>query len=66
MPVKAKKLACCSARSTALKKANYAKATKAAREAVGKHVHMNPPKKAQAKKHPASKKAKPCKVCGKK
>ena len=65
MPVKAKKLACCSARSTKLKAANYAKAKKAAQDAQGQHTHMKA-KKAPAKKHPAAKKAKPCKACGKK
>jgi hypothetical protein len=65
MPVKAKKLGCCSARSTKLKAANFAKASKAAQEAQGKHTHMKA-KKASAKKHPAAKKAKPCRACGKK
>lgn len=60
------KLACCSARSTALKKANYAKAKAAADKKVGQHTHMKPAKakKAPAKKAPA-KKAKPCKACSK-
>jgi hypothetical protein len=65
MPVKAKKLGCCSARSTKLKKANFDKAKKAAEAAIGAkagaHTHMQV-KKAKAKKATA-KKAKPCKAC---
>lgn len=56
------KLACCSKRSTALKKANYTKAKKAA-DAASKGPHP-PPKKAAAKKATA-KKAKPCRACSK-
>lgn len=69
MPATGKKLACCSARSAKLKKANFdkakSKADAATKASVGKHVHMNP-KKAPAKKHPPSKPAKACKVCAKK
>lgn len=61
MPATAKKVPCCSARSTKLKQANYAKAKKAADAKVGTHTHMNA-KKATAKKAPG-KKAKPCRAC---
>lgn len=66
MPVGAKKLPCCSARSTKLRKASFAKAKKHAEEVanrIPKHDHMTA-KKAKAKKAP-NKPAKPCKACGK-
>ena len=64
MPVRAKKMACCSKAVTKMKKVSYAKAKKAA-DAGSK----GPAKKAAAKKAPAkkapAKKAKGCTVCGK-
>lgn len=65
MPTKPK---CCSKASTKLKKANFAKATKAANAPLGPDGRFGrkvSKKKASAKKAPG-KKAKPCSMCGKK
>lgn len=63
MPVAIKKVPCCSKRSVKLKKANYAKAKKAADAAA--HGGRKPKtRKAHAKKAP-NKPAKACTVCGK-
>lgn len=62
-------LKCCSGKRAAMKKASYAKAMKAANAPLGPDGRFSSKvtkKKATAKRAGRPRKAKPCKVCGKK